>query len=216
MPDQTPDALRQMMIAQSKPFEAGDERDNPEAPTFDDLLIDAPLYAKLKATEIDFMSTLRARNFQIDAYCVHCEKESTFKTQRSYGSGSGMPSPEWDWMFKKSIFWADLYCQREQSHVYEYFFQYDGVHLSKIGQYPSIEDISGSDIKRFRGLLEDDYFLELKRATGLASHGIGIGSFVYLRRIFERLVEQHREEFEKGAGPIENSKACEWKTRLLL
>ena len=36
-------------------------------------------------------------------------------------------------------------------------------------------------------------FAELRRATGLFAHGIGIGAFVYLRRIFENLVESARE-----------------------
>jgi hypothetical protein len=31
---------------------------------------------------------------------------------------------------------------------------------------------------------------ELGKAIGLKAHGIGIGSFVYLRRIFERLIEE--------------------------
>lgn len=34
----------------------------------------------------------------------------------------------------------------------------------------------------------------MNKAVGLVSHGIGIGSFIYLRRIFETLIEEaHRE-----------------------
>jgi hypothetical protein len=32
-------------------------------------------------------------------------------------------------------------------------------------------------------------FKELNKAIGLAAHGVGVGSFVYLRRIFENLVD---------------------------
>lgn len=34
---------------------------------------------------------------------------------------------------------------------------------------------------------------ELNTAYGLASHGVGVGSFIYLRRVFELLVEEARQ-----------------------
>jgi hypothetical protein len=87
-----------------------------------------------------------------------------------------------------------LWCSRHPLlHLYSYFFNYDdkqGV-LTKIGQTPSLEDVAGADIERYRTILGAE-FAELRRATGLFAHGIGIGSFVYLRRIFETLVEAAR------------------------
>ena len=37
-------------------------------------------------------------------------------------------------------------------------------------------------------ILGKQYYNELKRSIGLHSHGVGISSFVYLRRIIEKLV----------------------------
>jgi hypothetical protein len=74
--------------------------------------------------------------------------------------------------------------------------------LVKIGQRPSLEDIVGGDLVKYKTILDSEDFRELERATGLASQGIGIGSFVYLRRIFERLVEKHRQELEVAGNPI--------------
>lgn len=37
-------------------------------------------------------------------------------------------------------------------------------------------------------------YKEFSRAVGLVSHGVGIGSFVYLRRIFENLIEESHQE----------------------
>jgi hypothetical protein len=46
------------------------------------------------------------------------------------------------------------------------------------------------DIKKYSSVLTKSQLGELVRAIGLASHDVGIGSFVYLRRIFEALVEE--------------------------
>ncbi|MCW1916785.1 hypothetical protein OJ996_24570 [Luteolibacter sp. GHJ8] len=51
-------------------------------------------------------------------------------------------------------------------------------------------DIDEGHIRRYRPVLDKEDFTELSRSIGLASHGVGIGSFIYLRRIFERLVEE--------------------------
>ncbi len=39
-------------------------------------------------------------------------------------------------------------------------------------------------------MLDKNTFRELTTAIGLSAHGVGVGSFVYLRRIFEGLVEE--------------------------
>lgn len=60
--------------------------------------------------------------------------------------------------------------------------------IMKIGQYPSIADIEKPYLKKYTSVLPKEYLNEYSKALGLFSHGIGIGSFVYLRRIFEKLV----------------------------
>jgi hypothetical protein len=65
-----------------------------------------------------------------------------------------------------------------------------------------MEDVAGADIERFRPVLKKGMFQELRKAGGLASHGVGIGSYAYLRRIFESLIDQHRTEVEETCGPI--------------
>jgi hypothetical protein len=174
-------------------------------PELGKLLLETPLYAPVSITKDnkEYMEVLRARNFQFDAHCIYCQKSSTFKTNRSYGAGSGssrLADP--NWMFKPLAFNVQLTCQRKD-HTYIYEFHFDGKILKKYGQFPSMEDIASSDIQRFRSVLGNEYFAELRRATGLASHGIGIGSFVYLRRIFERLIYTHHEEMVTQGSPVE-------------
>jgi hypothetical protein len=49
-------------------------------------------------------------------------------------------------------------------------------------------------IGKYKKILNTEKYNELSKAIGLVSHGVGIGSFVYLRRIFEDLVEQAHQE----------------------
>jgi hypothetical protein len=66
--------------------------------------------------------------------------------------------------------------------------------LQKIGQYVSIADLHISQIKKYDSVLTREQLKEFTRAIGLAANGVGIGSFVYLRRIFETLIlEAHKK-----------------------
>ena len=63
--------------------------------------------------------------------------------------------------------------------------------MTKIGQYPSRADLDfGSLDDVFDSELNSSLRSELGTAIGLRAHGVGVGSFVYLRRIFESLVEE--------------------------
>ena len=59
--------------------------------------------------------------------------------------------------------------------------------LIKVGQYPSVADIHLGQVKQYNKVL-DGSLSEFTKAIKLAANGVGIGSFVYLRRIFENLV----------------------------
>lgn len=65
--------------------------------------------------------------------------------------------------------------------------------LKKVGQYPSIADLQFFHLKKYQKLLKNSY-LELTKAVGLHSAGVGIGSFVYLRRIFESMCEEAHQK----------------------
>ncbi|MBH1956945.1 hypothetical protein I8H84_05200 [Candidatus Saccharibacteria bacterium] len=73
-----------------------------------------------------------------------------------------------------------------------FFFLYvsdDDRRVVKIGQAPSLATIQFADIaKKYKDVLGKQDISMLKRAIGLAAHGTGIGSFVYLRRILESLI----------------------------
>ena len=72
--------------------------------------------------------------------------------------------------------------------------------VKKVGQYPSLADIANDEVRQYRSVMEKEDAREFHMAIGLAAHGIGIGSFVYLRRIFERLVAGRYEAFKDEEG----------------
>lgn len=62
--------------------------------------------------------------------------------------------------------------------------------LVKTGQFPTVADFHISEIKQYSKLVPNEKLKEFTRAIGLAANGVGIGSFVYLRRIFEHLIAE--------------------------
>jgi hypothetical protein len=65
----------------------------------------------------------------------------------------------------------------------------------------SVRNLYGKTEESSRGQrIQRGTIKELKRATGLAAHGVGIGSFVYLRRIFERMISEAGQRAHHANG----------------
>lgn len=85
-------------------------------------------------------------------------------------------------------------CSRNDDHHLIFILLIDGFTIQKIGQYPSYADIDIPQADIYRKELGDKYYSELKRAIGLYSCHIGIGSYVYLRRIIEKILLDTAQE----------------------
>lgn len=83
-----------------------------------------------------------------------------------------------------------FFCSRNEKHLLFFLFRVHKNTITKIGQYPSLADLATVEIQSYRKVLGNERFREFSRSVGLASHGVGIGAFVYLRRIFESLIEE--------------------------
>lgn len=81
-----------------------------------------------------------------------------------------------------------FYCAMDEDHRLDYIVLIQGNQMIKIGQYPSVADLSFPELKDYRKVMQKEDEKELRRAIGLFASGIGVGSFVYLRRIFERII----------------------------
>lgn len=83
-------------------------------------------------------------------------------------------------------------CHRDELHLFYFSVLIQQNKVTKIGQYPSIADLQLHKIKKYQTILKNDY-RDFSKAIRLNSQEIGAGSFVYLRRIFENLIEETRQ-----------------------
>ena len=139
----------------------------------------------------------------IDVYCPECKQLATFhpeidertntlsakEVQATFRiKAAGLSSnPLSGWNLKD--FSKRIRCTRSD-HEMDFHFKKVQGSLIKVGQHPSISDIASMGTEEFVKPLGKSAVAELNKAMGLAAHGIGIGSYVYLRRIFESLVEE--------------------------
>lgn len=91
-----------------------------------------------------------------------------------------------------------MYCSRVDAHKMQYIIYLTNNELFKIGQYPSIAQISQPELKKYRQVLTKEKYEELNRGVGLITHGVGIGAYVYLRRIFEVLIGEAHAKISKS------------------
>ena len=175
------------------------ENPSSKIPSMHDFCLNTPLYRSFPFDDSD-TETLNNMEFfrdHIDCYCMDCKQSSVFLPEEEYSRR------------RRPIGWYDdrdvlidchLYCTRNDSHrIFFNFYIHDNT-ITKYGQYPSLADLSSVEIRKYRKILDPQSYSEFIRAVGLASHGIGIGSFVYLRRIFEKLIEDAHKEAKNSDG----------------
>ncbi len=128
----------------------------------------------------------------IDVYCPSCQRETVFNPVKR----------EIDWfsvdnkspVVRNGVQYTHFRCSRAHcnSDLY-YVFNISGGVLTKIGQFPSIADLISPEIKKYGAVLDSSLISDWQRAIGLRAHGIGAGSYVYLRRIIEKMVNDAAE-----------------------
>ncbi|AJY76278.1 hypothetical protein [Paenibacillus beijingensis] len=95
----------------------------------------------------------------------------------------------------KRVLQMNLECTSKYKHkLYTIFQITDDNKLMKTGQYPSILDFDNS-LKEYKKVLKDKNITkELTNAEILKTHNMGVGAFLYLRRIFEKLIFETFEQ----------------------
>ena len=154
------------------------------------------LYKSVTVTEGEERSAWLVQYFtgSIDSYCPECGAHSIFERNPN------LISYHLDEWIKDHLFELEFRCTRDRSHQLYFQFQLKDRTLQKIGQFPSVATLNLYDVKKYSTALDKRYYHELTKAIGLAAHGIGVGSFVYLRRIFEYLIDQAHGEALASAG----------------
>lgn len=149
-----------------------------------ELYLETPLYT---AVHVDsFEDLLNLINYYyvepFDGYNPILKQETTFTVM----------SESWMQRFAgdtNEYLKVRLQCKRSDL-AFVYLFHWDGEKgiLTKVGQDPSLAEFHTSKAKQYDKIFEKSYLKEYTKAIGLAAHGVGIGSFVYLRRVFEKLI----------------------------
>ena len=85
-------------------------------------------------------------------------------------------------------------CAMDTTHHLDFIVRTNGNMMVKIGQFPSIADLSFPELKQYEKVIDEQSRKELGTAIGLYAHGVGIGSYVYLRRIFERILDTAKQQ----------------------
>jgi hypothetical protein len=138
-------------------------------------------------------------HYKFDGHCPSCHRETTYKAVSVYNEPNAIFSNlknyglEGDYKLR-------CVCARDDEHKLMFFVQFTKTTATKIGQLPSLADVANDESKKYSSVLEPADSRELHTAIGLAAHGVGIGSFVYLRRIFERLVQRRFDEAKAEKG----------------
>lgn len=148
----------------------------------------------------------------VDLLCRECNMISTFRTSGTgfdelrdaaiaIGRGPGhaaLPTPQF---FGVNV--VKLNCTRRAGHHINLLVSGgvkkaegdDGrasIFLRKVGQDPSHADLARAEFSGLSSFVDKVDRAEFVRSAGLASAGVNIGAFVYLRRLFERLIERAR------------------------
>ncbi len=110
------------------------------------------------------------------------------------------PNDPWTWyddLFFEHVrvMTFKFHCTMDVSHSIDYVVLVENNQMMKIGQYPTIADLTYPELNKYKKVMpskQDE--AELRRARGLYANGIGIGAYVYLRRIFERILNAAIDE----------------------
>lgn len=165
-------------------------------PSIVELCLEYPLYKSISLDEQhnEQLNEILYYQGQLDTYCLNCARESIFQAKNK----------QWyrkDSLINDNLSFSLLFnCNRNSAHHICFYFQIHDKKLTKVGQFPSIADLVKPNLKKYKKILPDQQFRELSKGTGLAAHGVGIGSFVYLRRVFEYLVEEAHKEAQTNKG----------------
>jgi len=160
-------------------------------------LFEVPLYAhySLGQNRNRVAELYGHKELRVDGHCPGCGRDATFEV-----IAARIPAGDpWNRIESR---WADdnlsIRCTRDGAHTVQYWFEIKNMIVQKFGQLPSLADIANDEFKQYRKLLSPALASEFHKAVGLVAHGVGVGSFVYLRRIFESLIDNRFEEFKEA------------------
>ncbi len=181
-------------------------------------IFDLPLYAPYGINDQIWAKIRDKDNTTFDSFCIKCNRHATFQlvdlgqlpspplielnnAPRCHLPSSYVPKYALEYI---PFLYLHFECTRDKYHRIGMMLQpIDGRTIMKVGQYPSLADSQLPDYKKFSKCISNDRLKEIKTAVGLSAHGVGIGAFVYLRRVIEHLVNDACEKAKEDGKAVE-------------
>jgi len=178
------------------------EKDKPQIlpSTKQEAFVDSSLYDTFDTSHFDNedLSDYFLGGGTVDAWCDNCKKHSIFNINNQRNAGFDQEKRKL--IIVQAIQILSECSRRGCSSKLLVTFYKEGNLVTKIGQFPSKAVLTFAELDESFKELPKDLRAELGKAVGLYAHGVGIGSFVYLRRIFEGLVEEAHKKAKKGTN----------------
>ncbi len=151
------------------------------------------MYSEVDFWNVEFIA-------KVDHYCNACGKESTFSLFTNFDQNDCV-SEYLQSRLGSTLNTKHYLCARCNNHVIFMF-----VNKRKVGQVPSYSDFDAGNVNSdYEKILGPEKFKELKNASYLNSHGLSVGAFTYLRRIFEYLILKAKEKAEENSETFEEN-----------
>lgn len=163
------------------------------------LMISQGVYSKLKNIDDETWAWICEKGgcSTIDYFCPICKSNKTFifskkethknmgyivKTFNSDGSLIRTIDKESEWVYCCPTCGARV--------VFYFYYDNDLKSIIKVGQYPSLYDLSRDELKEFQksNLISDDDIGQLYKAYTCASESYFVAAYTYMRRVFENLL----------------------------
>ncbi|MBO5342212.1 MAG: hypothetical protein J6A73_05985 [Lachnospiraceae bacterium] len=210
-----------------------ERKDDLQIELWEKILCLEPPYRQTKIEYSDYKDIVKTKKICIDSYCEKCDDKKVFlcninkELEEMLGDWlSARPMPGYvnnlsdEDVFKNKLYFIDLVfsCAKcGEKHHYSLMFKGDIV--IKIGQYPSFAREEEQKLLKYRNLISK-FYIELKQSVSAYSQHMGIAAFVYLRRIFEYIIENEYDKInteisEKKVSFDEKMKAVDKKWNII-
>ena len=151
----------------------------------------------IQATDILQMKNADDKSIEIKSLASYLDElqeyQRLFNTPIPKISDISEKSSDWFWIGKglsqTRVMTFHYSCTMNEAHKLDYIVRTEGNIIQKIGQFPSVADLAFPELDEYHSVINKADRGELRRAIGLYAQGIGVGAYVYLRRIFERIID---------------------------
>lgn len=162
-----------------------------------DLIVKKGNYSTIEDVSYEQFENLISKDTfpTLDLFCPRCMQEKTFLfnscAKRDYDSFLTRVTSNGTCIYIYSLRELVYKCPTCGKEIVYYFYHdREKNRIIKIGQYPSVYDISRDELKEFQKskIISDEDIKQLYKAYACASESFFVAAYAYLRRVFENLL----------------------------